>query len=98
MSVQIVNELSVNLLKKTSFKEDNLQILIKSFFQNYNVFYLSENVFLKASKLHQKYNFSYWDSVVVSSAVLGNCNVLYSEDMQHQQIIENQLEILNPFV
>ena len=25
-------------------------------------------------------------------------SILYSEDMQHKQIIENQLQIINPFI
>jgi predicted nucleic acid-binding protein len=35
--------------------------------------------------------------MIVASALENNCTTLYSEDMQHQQIIENQLLIINPF-
>jgi predicted nucleic acid-binding protein len=44
-----------------------------------------------------RYQFSYWDSLIVASALESGCGVLYSEDLQSQQRIENQLEILNPF-
>jgi len=33
---------------------------------------------------------SYWDSAIVANALEGNYKTLYSEDMQHQQMIENQ--------
>ena len=38
------------------------------------------------------------DSLMISSALLNNCNILYSEDLQHNQLIENQLQIINPFL
>ena len=98
LSVQIINELSVNLLKKAQLPEADLQRLIKSFYTHYNVFNLHEDVFLKASALRQKHTFSYWDSVVVAVALLGNCTILYSEDMHHGLVIENALTIQNLFV
>ncbi len=33
----------------------------------------------------------------IASALKNNCSFLYSEDMQHNQIIENSLRIINPF-
>ncbi|BAY67477.1 hypothetical protein NIES23_02510 [Trichormus variabilis NIES-23] len=34
----------------------------------------------------------------VSTALLSECSIIYSEDMQHNQLIENKLKIINPFV
>ena len=48
-------------------------------------------------KYAYKYHFSIWDALVISSALQGECSILYSEDMQHNQIIKNSLTILNPF-
>ncbi len=39
-----------------------------------------------------------WDSLIVSSAVSGGCAVLYSEDMQHEMVVNQRLTILNPFL
>jgi predicted nucleic acid-binding protein len=50
-----------------------------------------------AFRLRSEYSLSFWDSLIVSSALENNCTTLYSEDMQHQQYIENQLLIINPF-
>ena len=44
-----------------------------------------------------KYKFSYWNSLIIASALQNNCTILYSEDMQHNQLIENKLRIINPF-
>jgi predicted nucleic acid-binding protein len=36
--------------------------------------------------------------MMLASALINNCEVIYSEDMQHNQIIEDKLTIVNPFV
>jgi len=51
----------------------------------------------KAWHIRIKYQFSYWDSLIVASALGMNCSVLYTEDLQHNQIIEEKLKIVNPF-
>jgi predicted nucleic acid-binding protein len=43
------------------------------------------------------YDFQLFDSVIVASALDANCDILYSEDLQHSQVIENRLTIINPF-
>jgi len=40
---------------------------------------------------------SFYDSMIVSAALLSGCDVLYSEDMQDGLFIENKLRICNPF-
>lgn len=34
----------------------------------------------------------------VASALEAGCKILYSEDLQNEQIVENQLLIINPFL
>jgi len=48
-------------------------------------------------KISAQYGFSFWNSMIVSSALINHCSILYSEDLQHNQIIENRLQIINPF-
>jgi predicted nucleic acid-binding protein len=48
-------------------------------------------------KIAARYGFSHFDSLMVASALEAGCQLLYSEDMQHGQIIENRLQIFNPF-
>ncbi|MHC1743855.1 MAG: hypothetical protein AB9873_12595 [Syntrophobacteraceae bacterium] len=53
---------------------------------------------LEAMSLHEHYGYSYWDSLVIATALLCGCSRLYSEDMQHTQVIADKLEIINPFI
>lgn len=48
-------------------------------------------------KIAARYDFSHYDSLIVASALEARCERLFSEDMQHGQIIENRLQIVNPF-
>ncbi|MFV0679764.1 PIN domain-containing protein [Ottowia sp.] len=47
--------------------------------------------------LQDRYALSYWDALIVSSAQQQGCNVLLSEDMQHQQHFD-AVQVLNPFL
>jgi predicted nucleic acid-binding protein len=49
-----------------------------------------------ACDIRDSYNISYYDSLIVSTALNAKCTVLYSEDMQHGLKIDD-LVILNPF-
>ena len=46
----------------------------------------------------ERFGFSLYDSMIVSSALQCGCSVLYSEDMQHNQKIDAQLLVINPFL
>jgi len=63
-----------------------------------NVAAIDANVVSKSVYLKQCYQFSFLDSVIIATALLANCTILYTEDMQHGQEIEGQLKILNPFL
>jgi predicted nucleic acid-binding protein len=52
----------------------------------------------KAIMLKERYNYSYYDCLMLASALENNCDFLYSEDMNDGQIIENKLRIVNPFI
>ena len=45
-----------------------------------------------------KYDFQVFDGIIIAAALESNCDILYSEDMQDGQVIENTLTIVNPFI
>lgn len=51
-----------------------------------------------AISLKRKYGFSFLDSMIIAAALDAQCSILYSEDMQHKQVIEERLTIVNPFL
>ncbi|MCB1194435.1 MAG: PIN domain-containing protein [Leptospiraceae bacterium] len=96
LSTQVINELCTNLIKKANYSELEIQQAVKSLYSYYQVITIDKNIIIEASKIRLDYLLSYWDSLIVSSAILSECSVLYSEDMQHNQKIQNT-KIINPF-
>jgi len=96
LSVQVVNEICVNLIKKASFSEEQISQLIEALYEKYPVVEMDENILLTASQLRQEYAFSFWDSMVVACALAANAEFLYSEDMQDGQVVRGVLQIINP--
>ena len=97
VSVQVINEVSANLLKKAGFTEQEIRELVDSFYQSYTVMPLTQEVLLDASSLRERYRLSYWDSLIVASARASNASIIYSEDMHNGLVIDGTLTILNPF-
>ncbi len=52
------------------------------------------------SALHisARYGFSFYDSLIVASALESRCKVLYTEDLQPGQVIEGRLTVTNPLM
>jgi predicted nucleic acid-binding protein len=65
-----------------------------------DLFYISpitSKNFFSAIDLKLKYQFSYWDCLIIASALENGCNRLYTEDLQDSRKIEEKLDIINPF-
>jgi len=97
VSSQVINETCVNLIKKAHFDEPAIQRLIDSFYSRYRVMIVDKTTLLKASVLRERLQLSFWDSLIVSSALLGSAEILYTEDMADGLLVENRLRITNPF-
>jgi predicted nucleic acid-binding protein len=54
------------------------------------------SLYSQALALREETQLSFYDSLIVSSAIAGDCRILWTENLQHKQRIRN-LEIRNPF-
>jgi len=59
---------------------------------------VDETTVRKSADIAIRYQLSNWDALIIASSILSGCEILYSEDMQHQMIVDNSLEIINPFL
>ena len=55
------------------------------------------NTINKALALKSRYGYSYYDCLMLASALEGDCRIVFTEDMNDGQIIEDTLIIVNPF-
>ncbi len=53
-------------------------------------------LYKRGLEIQQRYQFSFYDSLITAAALEARCDTLFSEDMQHGQQIE-RLTIKNPF-
>lgn len=95
---QVVRELCCNLLKKASFDEAGIQELVQMLYADCRFVADHANIYLSAAKLRQQKAFSYWDSLIIGAALEAGCGTIYSEDMQHQRLVNGSLRIINPFL
>jgi len=59
--------------------------------------YSSIDLYHKALEISERWQFSFYDSLIISAALQSQCPILYTEDLQHGQKIFD-LEIINPFM
>jgi predicted nucleic acid-binding protein len=99
ISTQVLQEMSNTLYRKFmvdySFIKETLQECIYS---NNEVYTNQQYTILKACDIAERYQFSFYDSLIISAALESHCDILYSEDLQHNQVIDGVLTIKNPFV
>ncbi|GHT68905.1 ribonuclease VapC [Bacteroidia bacterium] len=63
-----------------------------------NIYIVNIATIQLAERLIYRYDFQIFDSIIVASALTAGCQTLYSEDMQHNMKIEDQMTIFNPFL
>ena len=99
ISYQVVQEfLNVSMRKfavpmSADAARDYLKVVLEPLCTVFPSFALYE----RAIALHERWRFSFYDSLIIASAIEAECSVLYSEDMQDQQKVES-LTIVNPFI
>jgi predicted nucleic acid-binding protein len=98
ISTQILGEVYTVLTKKGFKQAQEAQAVILDLSNHFNVTGINKTSVSKAITLSQRYKYSYWDSLILASALEQNCSRLYSEDLQAGQIIGNNLKIVNPFI
>jgi predicted nucleic acid-binding protein len=97
ISIQVLNEF-INYLFKNKIETDVIHRYIYQINDLFQISPIQFHTIENAYQLKLKYKYSYWDSLIISSALENNCSILYTEDMQHEQIIESSLKIINPFL
>ena len=97
ISTQVLNE-TINVLKrKFSLSYSQIREAVQELSEGFPIVLVSVNTIEMALNLAERYQYSYFDSLILASALEAGCQILYSEDLQDGQRIENQLMIVNPF-
>jgi predicted nucleic acid-binding protein len=97
ISVQVLNEFTAVGKRKLKLSYDEIKDVLGTVRGICRVDPLTVEGHDRGVEIAQRYNFSFYDSVIVASALIAGCKALYSEDLEHNQVIEKTLQIVNPF-
>lgn len=98
LSTQVINEAVNVCLRRFKFTPEQSYAFAELVMRKTDVRAVAEATVRKSAQIALRYQYSNWDLLIIASALLENCSMLYSEDMQHNQLIDNQLRIINPFL
>lgn len=97
VNAQVINE-SVNVcLKKLKFDKQQAYAFAETLMNKVNVLPVDETVIRKSAEIAIRHQLSNWDALIIAAALLAGCETVYSEDMQHGQIFETRMTVINPF-
>ncbi len=98
ISTQVIAE-NINVcLRKLNLPFTVVEQHASNLSENCVVVVIQPATILAALHIHHRYQYSFYDSLIVAAALENDCSMLYSEDLQHEQVIEGTLQIINPFV
>jgi predicted nucleic acid-binding protein len=98
ISLQVLNECSNVLGRKRQWPAEEIAQTLDRILQFVTVEPSDIATVRSAWKLQARYRFSYYDSLIIAAALAAGCAKLYSEDLQHNQVIDGRLTISNPFL
>ena len=98
VSVQVLNEFAVVALRKLKMPLRDVREILDTIRAVCRVEPITLPTHDRGLAINERYGFSLYDSMMVASALIAGAQVLYSEDLQHGQIIDGQVRIVNPFL
>ena len=98
ISWQVVQEFMAVALGrfKKAFKEDDLKDYLEIVLLPLCVCWPTPSLYAQALRVHSQFQYSWYDSLIITAAISSGAKTLYSEDLQHGQKL-GELTILNPF-
>ena len=97
ISVQVLNEFAAVALRKLKMPMSDVREVLDTVRAVCAVEPLTAETHDRGLAVCERYRFSLYDSMLVAAALISGADVLYSEDLQDGQVIDNQLRITNPF-
>lgn len=97
LSTQVINEF-YTIPIRNRISDADIQERIFEMVENAVLTNVTFKTIQYAWGIREQYKYSYWDSLIVASALENNCSILYTEDFQDGQIIGKKLKIINPFI
>lgn len=98
ISVQVLNEFANVARRKLGRSPAEIRQASTRFRAVLEVLPVTLELHDAALSLCERYAFSFFDALIVATALEAGCTTLHTEDLQHQLLVNKQLRVLNPFV
>jgi predicted nucleic acid-binding protein len=97
ISTQVLAEFANICRRKYAYDWPAVENLLTELMVNFSIHTNTPQTILRATQVAQRYGFSWFDSLIVAAALECGCQTLYTEDLQHGQLLDGGLRVLNPF-
>lgn len=97
ISTQVLSETANVALKKLALPLTETKKLLATLETLCRVEIISPATVHRALDIAGRYGFSWYDSLIVATALEAGCDTLYTEDLHHGQLVEGKLAVTNPF-
>jgi predicted nucleic acid-binding protein len=95
LSVQVLQEFYWASIRKLSISPSDARATTE-LWSRQRVVQPTPQLVIGAIDTSERYRVSFWDALIVEAAVAGQCDVLYTEDLSHGQVIRG-VTVANPF-
>lgn len=96
ISPQVVAEY-YNVMLRNARDDAWIQANLRALFARTRLQPANAEVLDTALGLRNRYGFSFWDCQIAAAALQAGCGTLLTEDLQHGQLLEERLRVVNPF-
>jgi predicted nucleic acid-binding protein len=98
ISVQVLNEFAAVALRKLRMPLSDVREILGTVRAVCTVEPVTLATHERGLAVHERYGFALYDSMIIASALIAGGKALYAEDLQHGQVIDAQLRVVNPFL
>lgn len=97
LSIQVLQEFYVNVTKKVARPlATSVAAQIITDLSTWQIHSPTPSDVLQAIRLQERYQLSFWDAMIISSALRMGCQTVWSEDLNSGQTYD-QVMVVNPF-
>lgn len=96
ISTQVLQEFYVVSTVKLKLKADLVKKIVRTL-KNFHTIIVDPRIIDEAIDCSALNKISFWDALVVTTAIAAGCNSIWSEDLGHGQLID-RVRIINPFI
>ena len=97
ISVQVLNEIAAVARRKLGMSWGEIREVVTQLRTVCPVTPLTVETHERGLQVAERFGLSVYDGMIVASALLSNCAILYTEDIQDGKIVDGQLTMRNPF-